>query len=1285
MQPRGMPSVSLREIFRRWLPQSEIRSWDSYSSELENKLQGKEARLKTEVESQNWRFTLGNDPFITLAGGLEIKPLGASKFEKRDAEGKWLKVANPKKDIPSGDLIALQKLADPFLEVLQLRQAAKDAPEAVAEFKRAYEQHLETLRAAKTPVGREEALGQLRSFFEEQQEVLPLSCRKELLEAEFAALLEAFRGAGSSQELDGLREQLREFFRRHREDGAERWEEIFIREEHQREYRVRLEGLRQGATAEEIARQKEQLTAFVNKYGNYLGGQPGQEIQTAWTQALENNMPPPPPAGLRASSGREEGINLSWARSLGATQYQAYRSESEAPESRSFLDSIPAAAGSGQAPAFLDSSAAGGRDYYYWVKATNPKGESDFAGPAKGSRLKAAAAAREPLPQVAPPEVTARMVKAMEEGDILGAIEIYAGNMAHAEVWVGMLDETLVICHENARGQKEAAGAAEMAAILGSHRAIQKKLRDLIKADGNATRFKALTRISSRNNDFVAELEEHLRNLNNVAAEAKATAEAAAKRAEEEKRLANEKAKAEEEVTRAAEVKRLAEEKAKAEAQAIWQAVQKRVAEEEAKAEVEAKQAAEAKRLANEKAKAEAEAKWKAEQQRLETARVEAEAKRVAAANLKAEAKRKEDEKATKETEAHAQPTRPPKESHPSMPDPPKVEKMPMETLTPPPLRPPQVIPEEQGREQKAESRKQKIGSGKKWVAAGMALVVLAGAFWLWQATHHPERDKLAETAKAPTPAGPGSKPNSPATTSPSAPLVPKPEAAPPPASLLSNQLAQQKADAERSANARNLITTARSKWTQKDLTGAFTDASAAIDIGGSSLPEAYNLRGVVDSARGNLDAAISDYTHSIELHPTNASTVFANRALAKYKKNDLPGAIGDFNQSIDMKPTGLRLTERAWAYFQSGDIANARQDLQKALEMAANDQPAPLRAYKMQATGLLDYIGGDYQGAVTNFQAHLQAYTNPWTAALVPLVELAKSNSLVRLGPEIKRPVTVNGGVTATGSEKPYPVLDAPYENGLGMRFVPVWGTKVLFCVWLTRVQDFSAFVADTGYNATAGMYSARKDGWKQRGDTWKSPGFAQGAAHPVCGVSWEDAEAFCRWLTTKERAKGLLGENQSYRLPSDAEWSVAVDLTEPADGTPREKDGKNRAIFLWGNQWPPPSGAGNYAGSEAANGSWPSGWATFPKYNDGFARTSPVGSFAPNRFGLSDMGGNLWEWCEDWYDTTQQIRVLRGGSWSDSDATRLLSSYRNGGVPGVRYDYRGFRCVLVAGGVAR
>jgi Sulfatase-modifying factor enzyme 1/Trypsin-like peptidase domain len=255
----------------------------------------------------------------------------------------------------------------------------------------------------------------------------------------------------------------------------------------------------------------------------------------------------------------------------------------------------------------------------------------------------------------------------------------------------------------------------------------------------------------------------------------------------------------------------------------------------------------------------------------------------------------------------------------------------------------------------------------------------------------------------------------------------------------------------------------------------------------------------------------------------------------------------------------------------------------------------------------------------------------------------------------------------------------EQPWVNSLGMKFVPVPETEALFCIWDTRVQDFKVFVSDTGYNATGGMLSLGRDHWKQRGATWASPGFKQGPTSPVVGVNWDDAKAFCAWLTKKEHTAGRLPQEALYRLPTDEEWSMGVGLGHEPGATPEEKDRKI-AMYPWGKQWPPPKGAGNYAGEEWRIGNEPSDRDTIEGYDDGWPRTSPVGAFAANPLGLYDMGCNVWQWCEDeWHAFKRvQTRVLGGGSWVDADPGELLSSWRNANPPDTRIDCTGFRCVV-------
>jgi hypothetical protein len=509
--------MKLLAISRRWLPQSEITSWDGFLSEMEQKLRDKENRLKIEAEGQSWRFNSGVEPFITLSNRLEIRPLASRNFEMRDSEGQWVRIANPKKDIPSGDLISLQKSSELFIEVVNLRQAVKDLPAALAEFRREYQQHLDALATAKSPVTLHEALQKLRAFYGGQEEVLPLNSRKELLEAEFQVLLKAFRNAASTKESDDLQNQLRDFLREHRDLAS--CEEEYVGEQNQKDYRKLIEALRNAASLEKIERARTQLVAFANRYKDHLPGAPPAEIEAALNHALENNIPPPPPASLRASGARAEGISVFWNRSHGAVEYQIFRSDSIAPETKFHLDSVAASAAASPNPSFLDASAAAGRDYFYWVKASNHMGESDFAGPARGRRAgpvgpsleqimeearKDAEAADpekvEKLIQTYPDlrdkllafferaqkrlETRAHAISAADEGNVLKLAEIYSGDLEYGDNLMVFLESALEnFLKQSEQESKSARTPEDLEALRVRHTEVDASLKRLLKLE----------------------------------------------------------------------------------------------------------------------------------------------------------------------------------------------------------------------------------------------------------------------------------------------------------------------------------------------------------------------------------------------------------------------------------------------------------------------------------------------------------------------------------------------------------------------------------------------------------------------------------------------------------------------------------------------------------------------------------------------------------------------------------------------------------------------------------
>jgi formylglycine-generating enzyme required for sulfatase activity len=167
------------------------------------------------------------------------------------------------------------------------------------------------------------------------------------------------------------------------------------------------------------------------------------------------------------------------------------------------------------------------------------------------------------------------------------------------------------------------------------------------------------------------------------------------------------------------------------------------------------------------------------------------------------------------------------------------------------------------------------------------------------------------------------------------------------------------------------------------------------------------------------------------------------------------------------------------------------------------------------------------------------------------------------------------------------------------------------------------------------------------------KNPSQFQGAKNPVEQVLWNDAVAFCRALSAKS--------GRSIRLPSEAEWEYAC----------KADKGNVDTKYYFGDDE-----------TQLANHAWYGA-------NSG-STTHLCGQKLPNSFGLFDMSGNVWEWCNDWYGSyssspvtdptgpsSGDFRVLRGGSWR-RDVYYCRSSYRFGNSPSGPDDYGGFRVVV-------
>ncbi len=191
----------------------------------------------------------------------------------------------------------------------------------------------------------------------------------------------------------------------------------------------------------------------------------------------------------------------------------------------------------------------------------------------------------------------------------------------------------------------------------------------------------------------------------------------------------------------------------------------------------------------------------------------------------------------------------------------------------------------------------------------------------------------------------------------------------------------------------------------------------------------------------------------------------------------------------------------------------------------------------------------------------------------------------------------------------------------------------------------DYYAFISDAGHTPP---------------DEWTKGDYPRGKSdHPVVNVTRHDAMAYCSWLAEKT------GKN--YTLPTEAQWEKAA----------RGTDGR---IYPWGDQWD----------TDKLN-----------SHESGIKTTTAVGQYSllgNSPYGASDMAGNVWEWCLDWFDENTykrrkstvdenpsgpqsgQYRILRGGSFAFYRShCRCAYRYRN--FPGPRYDYVGFRVVLLPG----
>ncbi|WP_285246327.1 formylglycine-generating enzyme family protein [Pseudarthrobacter sp. efr-133-R2A-89] len=233
-----------------------------------------------------------------------------------------------------------------------------------------------------------------------------------------------------------------------------------------------------------------------------------------------------------------------------------------------------------------------------------------------------------------------------------------------------------------------------------------------------------------------------------------------------------------------------------------------------------------------------------------------------------------------------------------------------------------------------------------------------------------------------------------------------------------------------------------------------------------------------------------------------------------------------------------------------------------------------------------------------------------------------------------------------------------------------------------------FAAFVAATSYRTEAEQYgssavfhllvdapdadilgrAAGAPWWIDvRGADWAHPAgpssnWTQLPGHPVVHVSWNDAQAYCQWA--------------GRRLPTEAEWECAA------------RGGLTGKRYAWGDELTP--------GGEHRCNKWQGTFPTNNSEDDGFLGTAPVKSYPANGYGLYEVAGNVWEWCNDWFlpnfyrtspsqdpqgPVTGAGRVMRGGSYlcHESYCNRYRVAARTSNTPESSSGNCGFRTVTL------
>lgn len=306
-----------------------------------------------------------------------------------------------------------------------------------------------------------------------------------------------------------------------------------------------------------------------------------------------------------------------------------------------------------------------------------------------------------------------------------------------------------------------------------------------------------------------------------------------------------------------------------------------------------------------------------------------------------------------------------------------------------------------------------------------------------------------------------------------------------------------------------------------------------------------------------------------------------------------LPGeAISLQNEMIPLLTAGADAAEQLRSVIPTGALSEALADLLEALEWIEITQRVRFGDLSRHVQRVRNRASGCFDGGSRALMAAIGkrvdlappgAFLKDTSAPWSPEMVVIPSGHFRAMAPD------VSGGIFPHYRSDGYDI-EATVDNSFCLGRYAV--TKAEFC----------AFVEETGH-ALGDSYVVRDGGGfgAETSNTWLKPGFKQEMSDPVVNVSWSDAQAYIKWLSEKTGA--------AYRLPTEWEWEYAC------------RAGSLRSFSI----------------SEGLS---------YERANYGaVGRTQPVGSYPPNPWGLSEMHGNVWEWCES--DEDSMGRVIRGGAW--------------------------------------